>query len=347
MATELNMQSKHSVEKAAALEADCLTTVSEVTDRECKQFFGRKCDIILPNGFDPSFVVKGAVMKSVRTKARKALLNAYNALSGSALGNETFIVSTSGRNDFRCKGFDLFLSALSLLEKNKSLSREVLAVIAVPCWKKEARKDLQERLKKKNGIKILDATECSPLPHPFITHELYNFESEKIVSAIYNCGLSLSKYSNIHLLFSPSYLDGQDGIINMPYYDFLTASDYCIYPSYYEPWGYTPLESIAFGIPCLTTNLSGFGQWVNTQVGHQAILSDGVAVIQRTDNNYEQCACEIAVSIQGLSMLSDLEYIKIQEAARKLSLKAQWKDFIKYYLDAYTLSLKYNATNRQ
>lgn len=347
MATELNMQSKHSIEKAAALEADCLTTVSEVTDRECKQFFGRKCDIILPNGFDPSFVVKGAAMKSVRTKARKALLNAYNALSGSALGNETLIVSTSGRNDFRCKGFDLFLSALSLLEKNKSLSREVLAVIAVPCWKKEARKDLQERLKKKNGIKILDATECSPLPHPFITHELYNFESEKIVSAIYNCGLSLSKNSNIHLLFIPSYLDGQDGIINMPYYDFLTASDYCIYPSYYEPWGYTPLESIAFGIPCLTTNLSGFGQWVNTQVGHQAILSDGVAVIQRTDNNYEQCACEIAVSIQGLSMLSDLEYINIQEAARKLSLKAQWKDFIKYYLDAYTLSLKYNATNRQ
>ena len=157
----------------------------------------------------------------------------------------------------------------------------------------------------------------------------------------------MSKNSNIHLLFIPSYLDGQDGIINMPYYDFLTASDYCIYPSYYEPWGYTPLESIAFGIPCLTTNLSGFGQWVNTQVGHQAILSDGVAVIQRTDNNYEQCACEIAVSIQGLSMLSDLEYIKIQEAARKLSLKAQWKDFIKYYLDAYTLSLKYNATNRQ
>lgn len=58
-------------------------------------------------------------MKSVRTKARKALLNAYNALSGSALGNETLIVSTSGRNDFRCKGFDLFLSALSLLEKKQ------------------------------------------------------------------------------------------------------------------------------------------------------------------------------------------------------------------------------------
>ncbi len=347
MATELNMQSKHSVEKAAALEADCLTTVSEVTDRECQQFLGRKSDVILPNGFEPSFVVKGASFNSVRSKVRKTLLSTYNALAGCALGNDTLIVSTSGRNDFRCKGLDLFLSALGVLEKNAALSCDVLAVIAVPCWKKEARSDLRDRLAAKQSPKVFDGSGQESLPNPFITHELYNFDSEKIVSAIRSCGLSLSRESKVHLLFIPSYLDGQDGIINVPYYDFLTASDYCVYPSYYEPWGYTPLESIAFGIPCLTTDLSGFGQWVNTQVGHQAILSDGVAVIQRTDRNYDQCAREIAVSIQGISMLSEQEYCRIQEAARNLSLKAQWKDFIKHYLDAYTLALKYNAAKKE
>ena len=346
MATELNMQSKHSIEKTAALESDCLTTVSDVTDKECEQFFGRKSDIILPNGFDPSFVVKGTALKNIRTKARKTALNTYNALTGSSLGNDTLIISTSGRNDFRCKGFDLFLSALNILEKRGTLSRDILAIIAVPCWKKEARQDLQERLKNKPSIKILDAKNMDALPHPFITHELYNFDTERLVSAIYNSGLSLSKESKVHLLFIPSYLDGEDGIINMSYYDFLTASDYCIYPSYYEPWGYTPLESIAFGIPCLTTNLSGFGQWVNTQVGHQAILSDGVAVIQRNDHNYDECADEIAVSIQGISMLSAQEYSKISDAASKLALKAQWKDFIKNYLDAYTIALKYNTRNK-
>ena len=341
MAMELNIQSKHSIEKTAALEANCLTTVSEVTDKECLQFFGRKADVLLPNGFEPSFVKKGNAYKTTRNKARKTILNAYNALTGSNLNNDTFIVSTSGRNDFRCKGFDMFLSALSKLEEKKTLDKDVLAVIAVPCWKKQARKDLQERLKDKPVIKIMDASMLEPLPHPFITHELYNFDTERLVTAIYDCGLSLLKDSKVHLLFIPSYLDGQDGIFNIPYYDFLTASDYCIYPSYYEPWGYTPLESIAFGIPCLTTNLSGFGQWVNTTIGHQAILSDGVAVVQRNDNNYEQCAEEIAVSIQGITMLSASEYSKIQSVAKKLSTKAEWKDFIAHYLDAYTLALKY------
>lgn len=341
MARELNMEAKHSIEKIAALEAHCLTTVSEVTDQECKQFFGRSSDVILPNGFEPSFVSKGVTLRSLRTKARKIVLNTYNALAGTKLSDRTLIVSTSGRNDFRCKGFDLFFSSLAKLEQKETLERDVLAIMAVPCWKKAARQDLMERLKKKPAIKIMDCTDMGPLPEPFITHELYNFDSERIVATIKNCGLSLRPNSKVHVMFIPSYLDGQDGIINLPYYDFLTASDYCIYPSYYEPWGYTPLESVAFGIPCLTTNLAGFGQWVNSIVGHHAILSDGVAVINRDDNNYDQCVDDIATSISGISRLDTLEYGKLQEAARKISTMALWKDFIKYYLNAYNLSLKY------
>ncbi|MGN1213653.1 MAG: glycosyltransferase, partial [Bacteroidaceae bacterium] len=337
--------SKHSVEKTAALEADCLTTVSEVTDRECLQFFGRSSDVILPNGFEPSFFSKGAGLQTIRHRARKTLLNTYNALAGTALTDNTLIVSTSGRNDFRCKGFDVYLGALAKLERDYKLERDILAVIAVPCWKKQPREDLCTRLKGKPAIKIFDASGLEPLPHPFITHDLYNFDSERIVNTIYNCGLSLSNSSKVHLLFIPSYLDGDDGVINMTYYDFLTGSDYCVYPSYYEPWGYTPLESIAFGIPCLTTNLSGFGQWVNTTVGHTAILSDGVAVIQRDDSNYERVTDEIATSIQGVLMLMPDEYSKIRATAKALSDKALWKDFIRNYINAYTLAMKH-AANR-
>jgi len=340
MAAELNMHSKHSIEKIAALQADCLTTVSEVTDKECKQFFGRESDVLLLNGFDPSFVSKGSTLTAIRNRARKAILNTYNALNASNLSNDTLIVSTSGRNDFRCKGFDVFFSALKRLQDNPAVNRDVLAIIAVPCWKKEARKDLIDRLAAKPPIKLLDGTTMEPLPNPFITHELYNFDTERIVQTIFGIGFSFDRDKKVHLLFIPSYLDGQDGIINLPYYDFLTGSDYCVYPSYYEPWGYTPLESIAFGIPCLTTNLSGFGQWVNTQVGHQAILSDGVAVVPRDDNNYNQCVEEIATSILGMTMLTKEEYANFSKAAKKLSTKALWKDFIKNYLHAYTLALK-------
>lgn len=340
MAQELNVQSKHSMEKTAARECDCMTTVSELTDRECGQFLERKSDILLPNGFDSSFVRRGTIGAAIRKKARKTILSVYNALNGTNLGLDTLIVSTSGRNDFRCKGFDVFISALRRLQNSAILEKEVIMVVAVPCWKKEPRPDLVERLKNRPPIKIFDASDYSPLPDPFITHTLNNPDDDRIMQCIRANNISFDKDQKAHLLFIPSYLDGQDGIINLTYYDFLTASDYCVYPSYYEPWGYTPLESAAFGIPCLTTTLSGFGQWVNKEVGHQAILSDGVAVIPRDDWNYDECVDATVASIEGISLLQSQEYQRIQEAARQLANKAQWKDFILNYLNAYTLAQK-------
>ena len=340
MARELNMQAKHSAEKAAALQADCMTTVSELTNRECRQFLDREADVILPNGFDSSFTYKGAQLQAVRKRARKAMLNTYNALNGDNLSDDTLIVATSGRNDFRCKGFDLFINALKRVQDSGDLQRDVLAVIAVPCWAKAAREDLNERLALKPAIKLFDASEMEPLPQPFITHELYNFNEEPIVRTIFGSGLSFDKGQRLHLLFIPTYLDGNDGVINMPYYDMLTGCDYCIYPSYYEPWGYTPLESIAFGVPCLTTTLSGFGQWVAGVTGHQPLVSDGVAVVARDDNNYDQCVGEIATSITGMARLSQADWQQFAAAATNLSKKAMWKDFVKQYIKAYTLAIK-------
>ena len=340
MAVELNMEAKHSVEKAAATQTDCLTTVSELTNRECRQFLGREADVILPNGFDSAFTYKGAQLQAVRKRARKAMLNTYNALNGAALTDNTLIISTSGRNDFRCKGFDMFIHALKRVQDSDDLGRDVLAVIAVPCWKKAARQDVIDRLALKPAIKIMDASAMEPLPYPFITHELYNFNEERIVKTIFDSGLSFEATQRLHLLFIPCYLDGNDGIFNMPYYDLLAGCDYCIYPSYYEPWGYTPLESIAFGIPCLTTTLSGFGQWVSDKTGHQPLLSDGVAVISRDDNNYDNCVSEIATSIIGLSRLAPEAWQQFSAAASTLAKKAQWKEFILQYLKAYTLAIK-------
>ena len=343
MAAELNMQSKHSAEKAAAQQADCMTTVSELTNRECSQFLGREADILLPNGFDTAFTYKGAQLQTVRRRARKAMINAYNALAAANLSDNTLIVCTSGRNDFRCKGFDLFIDSIKKVQESSELERDVLAVIAVPCWKKQPRQDLVDRLALKPAIKLMDATGMEQLPYPFITHELYNFNDERIVQSIMGSGFRFGADEKVHLLFIPTYLDGNDGVFNMPYYDLLTGCDYCIYPSYYEPWGYTPLESISFGIPCLTTTLSGFGQWVQQEVGHLPLLSDGVAVVPRDDNNYWQCVNEIATSIIGMALLQQSDWHQFADAAAALSKKALWKDFVKNYLRAYTLAMKNNT----
>ncbi len=339
MAGELHMEAKHSIEKQAALHADCLTTVSHATDLECKQFFGKASDVILPNGFEEKFVPKGRLYTSRRKVARDTIINVANCLMGTQMEAEkTFIFSTSGRNDFRCKGFDVLIDAFARMQRY-GLQQEALAVIAVPCWKKEARHDLLDRL---NG----NDRSRTPLPDAFITHELYNMGDDRIVNTLRAYGIRTDKDCRFHVMFVPSYLDGNDGILNLNYYDWLIGCDYCLYPSYYEPWGYTCLESIAFGIPCLTTCLSGFGQWANETVGHTSRLEDGVAVIDRTDSSYEDTARAIACSMDNFMKLTPAQRKAAGEKAKALAAKASWKHFIKHYYEAYETALRNASQNR-
>ena len=332
MSRELHMESKHSVEKQAALHADCLTTVSEATDKECLQFFGRKSDVILMNGFENDFVPKGAAFTAKRAQARQVILNVANKLMGTHLDERTVILSTSGRNDFRCKGFDVLIDAFAKMQR-RAIDREALAIIAVPCWKKGPREDLQARLRS-------DVTDNAPLPSPYLTHDLYNIDEDRIVATMRNCHLTTDPENHFHVMLVPSYLDGNDGILNLNYYDWLTGCDFCLYPSYYEPWGYTCQESISFGIPCLTTDLAGFGQWVNRQVGHGSTLEDGVAVIHRTDSNYGETSEDIVENIIEYLSLDKRHISSINRKAKALAGKALWKDFIKNYYAAYGVALE-------
>lgn len=329
MAVELNMEAKHSIEKQAAKNADCMTTVSELTNRECKQLLERDCDVILPNGFESDFVPKGAVFQSKRKKSRQKMLETAGKLLGKKLSDNTVIIGTSGRNDFRCKGMDILIDCLSRLQK-QNLKKDVLAVIAVPCWKKGPRKDL------------LDAT-TGPLPEAFITHELYNFDSDAIVGTIKWRGITWTGKEKLHLLFVPSYLDGNDGVLDLPYYDWLTGCDLCLYPSYYEPWGYTPAESIAFGIPCLTTDLAGVGVWINDTLGHKALLKeDGVEVIHRTDSNYEDAAQHICKTVKDFLTLTPEEILNLKKSLQQLTKEMAWQRFILNYEHAFDFALKKN-----
>ncbi len=120
----------------------------------------------------------------------------------------------------------------------------------------------------------------------------------------------------------------------------MLGNDLCIYPSYYEPWGYTPLEAIAFHVPCITTDLAGFGLWVNKEIGHEGELEDGVKVIHRTDYNYSEVADVIKDNVAYYSGLTDKEITTCRKAAEKLSKKALWSEFIQYYDQAYDIALE-------
>jgi hypothetical protein len=342
MAAELSMEAKHSIEKQSAHGADCFTTVSMFTDRECKQLLDKPADVVLPNGFENDFVPKGAAFTKKRKEARQCILNVASKLIGEELDDTTLIVSTSGRNDFRCKGFDVYMEALAQLNarmktlaqaEEELVSQKVLALIEVPCWTKEPRQDLLARL---NGT---DKSEGG-LHTPMITHDLHNLNEDRILCLIKQLGLWNTKNDAVKVILVPCYLEGADGIFNMPYYDLLTANDLCLYPSYYEPWGYTPLESCAFKAPCITTDLSGFGQWVNDVLGYQGELSDGVKVIHRDDDNYFDVSREMCEASEAMMRMPLKDRATLCKKAAALADKAQWKNFIKHYFEAYDFALR-------
>lgn len=344
MAEELHMDAKHSIEKQSALRADCFTTVSRFTDRECKQLLDKPADVVLPNGFENDFVPKGTQFTSVRKKARRRILDVAGALTGSTLSDDTLIVSTSGRNDYRCKGFDVFLEAMAQLRaqlnEQTEDNRQVLALIEVPCWLKGPRADLQERLQAKHK-----KNNNAPLPNPVITHELWNLNEDRIVRQIWEVGLKNLPTDKAKVILVPCYLEGNDGIFDLPYYNLLAANDLALYPSYYEPWGYTPLESCAFHTPCVTTDLSGFGQWVDEVLGHSGTLRDGVRVIPRSDGNFYEVAADMCETVKEMLSLDSKARTTVRNNATKLADKAQWKHFIKYYYQAYDFAIR--ATQKQ
>ena len=248
MATELNMEAKHSVERQAAHNVDCFTTVSDVTGRECEELLDKRPDVILPNGFEADFVPTGATFTKQRSEARAKILQVANALTGAKFTDDTLIVATSGRYEYRNKGIDVFLEAAYRSLYDNDLHRPVLMLIQVPAWVESPRTDLQERLR-------MGGTYDEPLPDPVITHNLHEAWNDPVLGFLRSHGMKNDVHSRVKVIFVPCYLDGNDGIFQVPYYDLLIGDDLAAYPSYYEPWGYTPLEAVAFHVPCITTPL--------------------------------------------------------------------------------------------
>lgn len=333
MAGELNMQSKHSIEKQTAHHVDCFTTVSDITARECVELLDKPVDVVLPNGFDNSFVPKAAAFTRKRNLARRKMLDVANALLGEKLDDDTLIVSTSGRYEFRNKGIDVFVEAMNRLLRDRDLKKKVLAFIVVPGWVGEPRQDLKDRLDSKQQFD-------TPLEVPQVTHWLHNMGHDNVLNMMKFYDMHNRHEDKVKVIFLPCYLDGKDGILNLTYYDVVLGNDLCIYPSYYEPWGYTPLEAVAFKVPCITTDLAGFGLWANKTFGHAGEIEDGVKVVHRTDYNYSEVADIIKDTVAHYSTLTPKQIESCRKNAEALSKKALWSEFIKYYNVAYDIALQ-------
>ena len=157
------------------------------------------------------------------------------------------------------------------------------------------------------------------------------------MSAIHWFHFTNQQTQAVKIIFVPSYLNGLDGIFNKTYYDLLIGMDLTVFPSYYEQWGYTQLESVAFSVPTITTDLSGFGQWVSHNL-HE--IEQGVGVIHRSDYNGYIVAEHIAEMIHKFASFNVEEIKAVREKASIIAEKALWKHFIHFYDKAYHIALK-------
>ena len=337
MAVELNMESKQSIEKQTAAHVDCFTTVSEITARECAELLDKPVDVVLPNGFEDDFVPQGKEFDIKREAARKRLLDITRALTGDEVSDDAVIISTSGRYEWRNKGIDVFIEAVNRLRLSADqINNEVVAFIEVPAWVNCKRDDLAERLEKMANGERFD----TPLDTPVITHWLNEQQNDRALGMMNWLGMHNQKGEKVKLVFIPCYLTGDDGIVNLSYFDVILGNDLCIYPSYYEPWGYTPLEAVAFKVPCITTDLAGFGLWAHSECGGKSTLDNGVEVIHRTDYNYNDVAEDIKQTVIKYANATKNKQTRMRNNARALSQKALWTHFIEYYYNAYDFALR-------
>ena len=334
MARELNVKVIHSLEKQTAQHVDCFTTVSDITAMECKQLLEREPDVVTPNGFEKGLVPVNAVYTQKRDEARKQLMSVVEKLSGYPVDKDSFLVSTSGRYEYRNKGLDVFIDVMNLLRKQEMIDREVVAFIMVPAWVHEARADLKYVMENENNTGL-------PMQTPFLTHWIHNMNDDRVMNFIYSSGFTNSASGKVRIIFVPCYLNGNDGIFNKSYYDLLIGMDATVFASYYEPWGYTPLESVAFGVPTITTTLTGFGLWAKTIVSGEDI-KEGISVIKRTDDNYFDVVNNIAGTIKKLTK-EDTKVVRGN--CFDLAGQAEWSKFIEYYYSAFDIAF-INAMKR-
>ncbi len=328
MASELGVEAKHGIEKRAAHVSDIFATVSKLTASECTQLIERT-PIVLPNGFEGDFVPRGRAFDKARKTARERLADIASALTGLKITDKDFFVSLGGRYEYRNKGIDIFVEALAELRRTYKGKRRITAFLLVPAWVAEPRADLQYLLEHPDEPR-------KGLDHPTLTHWLHNMDEDSAQSHYRHLGLDTVD-PLVNITSVPVYLNGHDGIVGLSYYDLLIGMDQTIYPSYYEPWGYTPLESVAFGVPTVTTCYAGFGLWADEQLLGTPAYQDGipVAMLERTDFNGQEVVEAVAeqTARQATGKLGTARALR-QEAMRLAEL-AEWEHFYRHYLDAY------------
>ncbi len=326
----------------------------------------------------PSFEEASLKHKLFKNRLKQFLMYYFFPYYSFDIDN-TLIYFLAGRYEFHDKGVDVFIQALGRLNdqlKKEKCEKTIVAFIWIPGNVKGIRPELLESRSYFEDIKdsvddihddvhsrllyvLLSGKEVSKelllgddflqdlkpklkrmsgqgLP-PISTHLLYDEDKDAIMNALISAGLNNDKDDVVKVVFYPIYLSGADGLLDTSYYESMQGSHLGVFPSYYEPWGYTPLEAAALGVSSLTTDLSGFGQYICKECAQQKY--PGIFVLPRFKKSTEEIVNTLTDMMSKFAHFSTKERIENKIIAQKIAATADWKLFIKNYIDAHNMAV--------
>src|SRR3990167_974035 len=172
---------------------------------------------------------------------------------------------------------------------------------------------------------------------PLLTHYLYD-ENDTILKTIISANLNNDEQDNVKIVYYPIYLSGADNLLDLNYYEAMQGSHLGVFPSYYEPWGYTPLEAGALGVPSITTDLSGFGRYFCTDCRQGGY--PGIYVVERLGRRYEESLSQLAAFMHKFALLSREERTRDKLEARRVAATVDWEMLVNNYVNAHNLAMK-------
>ncbi len=382
-----NIETQVKIERAATHGSHIFSTVSDVTAQECEYLLGRKPDHILPNGIN---IERFTALHEFQNLHKFYKEKIDNFIIGHFFQSYTFDLNstlyffTSGRFEFRNKGFGTTLEALArlnhMMQRDKidrtvvmffvtkqpvySINPDVLQSRAmmhelqniceeivhqvgnklfhhaagIPDHRLPNLNDYVEDYLKLRFRRTLQTWKSHKLPS-VVTHNLVSDSVDEILQFLRASNLVNNQHDRVKIVYHPDFITSTNPLFGgIEYRQFVRGCNLGIFPSYYEPWGYTPLECLASGIPAVTSNLSGFGDYVVKHINNHK--DKGIFVVDKVNQNFDQSAGQLANMLYNFVKLDRRERVEMRNRSEASSLYFDWEYLTKYYFEAYGDALK-------
>ncbi len=319
-----NVISKHSLEWNAAHNADVFAVSSEFIANQVKLFLGKTPDLITPSGLNHKMLTDNIEnIEETRKNSRAKIVHVAETLLGKKLDTDVRLFFSSGEYEFHNKGISMIIDAVANLNKENKPDKDAVIFLLFPTDNYGARQDLKTAIENSSNLETDDR---------IITHFLHQSEYNEVIQAIKAKSVQNKSEDKVHIIYCPDFLDGNDGIFNITYKELLAGFDYGLFPYYYEPWGYTAHETLAYGIPVSVSSFSGFGNWLKNQEDE---MPQCIKILNRTEDNEQEITNILKEAITNCLSGVNEAYKKLREKTLQIANKANWEVVLSKYIEAY------------